>query len=150
MAVSAFIIQRWKEANIVRPQTKFNKKDFNRLHNEFGDVGAEKVEPHEEEQPNVQEWKLKIDDPETRLAEQLEDDQGKASTPAPMIKVQLKPTQREWDQHLLAHTPIVPWCFFGLAARSIRRNHPKQGRAGRIAPDTGIGDGFANVSFDYM
>ena len=150
MAGSVPITQNRKRANTVRPQITFDKKDFNHLHNELGEVGAEKVDTHEEEKSKVQAWKGKIDDLETRVAEQFEDDQGKAATSIPMVKAPIKPTQREWDQHQLTHIPFAPWCPFCLAARNIRRNHPKQGRPGRIVPDIEIGEGRTKVSLDYM
>ena len=67
-----------------------------------------------------------------------------------MIKAPEKPTQLEWDKHQTTHTPFAPWCQHCVAARIARRNHPKQGRKGRIVSDIDDGEGPTKVSMDHM
>ena len=92
----------------------------------------------------------KVEDLETRVAEQFDDDNGKLKEPPPMIKAPEKPTQLEWDKHQTTHTPFAPWCQHCVAARNARRNHPKQGRKGRIVSDIDDVEGLVKVSLDYM
>ena len=67
-----------------------------------------------------------------------------------MIKAPAKPAHDEWERRKLTHIPYAPWCPSCVAARNIRRNHPKQGRPGRIVPDTEIWEGPTKVSLDHV
>ena len=139
-----------ERASTVRPQMKTDEQYINPLHNKSGEAGAEKGNLEKDEWRIWKETRNKIEDLETKMTEQFEDgSQGAQSTP-PMLQAPAKPTQDEWDRHQLTHTPFAVWCPHCLAARNVRRNHPKQGRKGRIVPDTEIGEGPTKVSFDYM
>ena len=63
------IIQVHKREDTVRPPMKFIKEDLNLLHEESGDVGAEKVHPSDEEQKHWEEASQKIEDLETKMAQ---------------------------------------------------------------------------------
>ena len=84
------------------------------------------------------------------MAEQFEDAPTEKEHDKPMLKAPVKPTQEEWNKHQTTHTPFAAWCPHCLAARNVRRNHPKQGRKGRLVPDTETGEGPTKVSLDYM
>ena len=133
--------KRWERANTVRPQTEFNEQSLNPLHDESGDAGADKVYPNKEEQAAWKEAREKIEDLETRMAEQFEDNNGNEYNKQLMLQAPAQPTQDEWNRHQLTHTPFAAWCPHCLASRNARRNHPKQGRKGRLVPDTEIGEG---------
>ena len=120
------------------------------MHDEVGEIGAEKVSPSKAEQTAWKEAKKKIEELETKMTEQFEDAPTEREHDNPMLKAPVKPTQEEWNKHQTTHTPFAAWCPHCLAARNVRRNHPTQGRKGRLVPDTETGEGPTKVSLDYM
>ena len=60
----------------VRPQVESNQGYIKTMHSEAEQVGIEEVHPEEKEQSTWEELKSKIEDLETNVIEQLEDDQG--------------------------------------------------------------------------
>ena len=140
----------WKRAPTVRPKSGFTKTDVNPIHNGQSGDDAEKEKEAEMEQ---EQWKTvteKIEDLETKVIEQFEDEAGQQRDGPPIIKTPVKPTKEEWERHQTTHTPFAPWCQHCLAARNARRSHPARGGKGRIVPDTEIGECPTKISLDYM
>ena len=135
------MIEKHQRANTVRPQSRHNESYLKTLHDDVGEVGAEKVSQDKEEQSAWKEAKEKIEELETKITEQFEDTSMEKKHESTMLRAPAKPTQEDWNKHQTTHTPFAAWCPHCLAARNVRRNHPKQGRKGRLVPDTETGDG---------
>ena len=68
----------------------------------------------------------KVEELQTRLAEQLEIENDQGIQQPPMIKAPIQPTREQWERHQTTHTPYEPWCPHCVAARAVRRNHPNK------------------------
>ena len=144
------IIEQCQRANAVRPQTTSDDQYLKPLQDESGEDGAEKVDPDQKEEETWKETRTRIEDFETRVAEQFEDNNKGTYDSIPILKAPAKPIQEELDRHQATHTPFAAWCPHCQAARNARCNHPKRGRRGRIVLDTETCEGPTTVSMDYM
>lgn len=69
----------------------------------------------------------------------------------PIVKFPPNMTGEEWARHQVTHTPYAPGCRHCVAARPIRRQHPKMRKHNVIVPDIdGSKDGPTKMSMDYM
>ena len=69
----------------------------------------------------------------------------------PMVTPPQQPTKEQWERHPLTHTPYAPWCKHCVAARAVRRKHPKKGRTHWMVQDRdGSSEGPVQLSMDYM
>ena len=148
--VKSPITRKSERVPTVRPSKEFDEEDLNLLHDEPKETGAEEVDDKQAIDEQWEQVTRKVEELETRVAEQFDDDNGKSRESPPIIKAPVKPTQKEWDDHQTIRTPFAPWCKHCVAARNARRHHPKQGRKGRIVPDIENGEGPTKVSMDYM
>ena len=88
-----------------------------------------------------------------RLVERIDEqfgEQTKQRRHGPvMVTPPLKPTRDEWERHQLTHTPFQAWCPHCVAARAVRRKHPKKGRHHEKVPETDGGiEGPVKISMD--
>ena len=139
-----------KRAKIVRPQTGHTKNLLNPLREEMGGPGAEQIAEKEDEQDHWETVAKKVEDLETKLTEQFEDNNEQDQRMPPVIKVPETSIRAEWERHQTTHTPYASWCPHCLAARNVRRIHPSGGRKGKIVLDIEGGEGPTTVSMDYM
>ena len=133
-----------------RPSKEFDEGDLYPLHDKPDEDGAEEVDDKKDDQQQLADMVKKVEELETRLAEQF-DDEWTPWTPTTNHKGSSESNPRGvGTTSNNTHTPFAARCRHCVAARDVRRNRPKQGRKGRLAPDTENGDGPTKVSLDYM
>ena len=147
MAGHSSIVNKRERASTVRPHTEFVERSLNPMHDHAVESDAK------EDQGMKDSWEelaQKFEELETKVAEQFEDAGVEGREAPPMIRAPTKPTREEWERHQTTHTPFASWCPHCMAARNVRRNHPKRGRKVRLVPDIEEGNGPTKVSMDYM
>ena len=93
----------------------------------------------------VEELNEKIKDLEETLIEHWEYNANAGDGKTPIAKTPAKPTEEEWKEHQVTHTPPKPWCKYCMMGRGTRRAHRVN------VPDTEPKDDGPNkVSIDYM
>ena len=112
----------------VRPRSMSTRNCINPLHEDSGEVGAEKEAVREVDCEAWEETVKKIEELETKVIEHFEQQSQEQQRSPPIIKAPAKPTQEQWERHQVTHTPFAPWCPHYLAAMNVRRNHPSKGR----------------------
>ena len=91
------------------------------------------------------EIKERIKELESALVDQWETSIAKKGPDAPRMKVPANPTNAEWEEHQVTHTPPKPWCKYCIMGRGIRRIHRHN------VNDTEAREGNVNkISMDYM
>ena len=150
MAGNGSMTRMWKRVLTVRPNIGFTKTDVNPIRSGQSEVEAENVKEAEMEQEQWKTVKENIEELETNIAEQFEDEMRQQRGGPPIIKALAKPTRNEWERHQTTRTPFVLWCQHCLAARNVRRSRPSRGRKGMLVPDAETGEGPTKISFDYM
>ena len=104
-----------------------------------------------DEKGEVDEWKEHVEDLSRRVAQYFEDEHEKCAVSPPSVKAPQQPTREAWEQHQITHTFYQSWCPHCVAARLVRRNHPRKGRAAHIVPDIdGNAKGPIKTTIDYM
>lgn len=149
MAGCVPITREHQRARTVRPKSDITKSFINPLHDNLGDAGAEEIAKDEVEHDEWEDVAKKVEELETKLAEQFEQE-NENETRATPIKAPAKPTREQWERHQVTHIPYAPWCPHCLVARNVRRQHPSHGRGSKIVPDIESGEGPTKVSLDYM
>ena len=104
---------------------------------------------HEDEagdkEENVEALKQKVRELENTLMDHWEYNTQSEGGHAPILKVPVKPTDAEWKQHMVTHTPPRPWCRFCIMGRGVRRQHKAN------VPDVEDAEnGPVKLSMDYM
>ena len=111
------------------------------------------VSPRAEGKKEQDSWETiawKIEELQTRMAEQFEDNGGGKDGKTPRI------TKSRWNQpkknwkNTKQRTQFATWCPHCMAAKNARKNRPTHGRKGRIVPNTDNGGGPTKVSMDHM
>ena len=119
--------------------------------NEAKDDKPEADKEGASEEDEADKWEKHVEDLSRRVAQHFEDEHEKQAVSPPLIKAPQQPTREEWEQHQTTHTPYRSWCPHCAAARLVRRNHHKKGRAAHIVPDIdGNAKGPIKISIDYM
>ena len=145
-----------QRASTVRP---LKTTTLTSLHPIERESDADKVEDDEseakehgaDEEGEADEWREHVEDLSRRVAQHFEDEHEKCAVSPPLVKAPQQPTKEAWEQHQITHTPYQSWCPRCVAARLMRRNHPRKGRAAHIVPDIdGNAKGPIKVSIDYM
>ena len=133
----------------VRPDNSKQDKQFLPIIEEFG--GEDVEEKTEDTNEQWREVAEKVEDITKRMAEYLDDDNGKEARQPPMVRTLARPTKEEYERHQLTHTPYASWCKHCAMARVVRTNHPTKGRATVIVLDVERGiEGPTKLSMDYM
>ena len=96
-----------KRAKIVRPQTGHTKNLLNPLRGEVGGLGAEQAAEKEDDQDHWEVVARKVEDLETRMTEQFEDNNEHDQREPPVIKAPDTPTRVEWERHQITHTICI-------------------------------------------
>ena len=165
------IIFEKQRAQSVRPKLDVSLQPVYENEGAFGGGGTEEAEgikevvPKEEPTKN-QEGEQRVIDTDTRpvwekmqdkveestdrVARYFDDTNEQIGRQPPIIKAPQQFTKREIEQHQTTHTPYADWCKHCMAARAIRRQHPKRGRGATIVSDIeGNIEGPIKVSIDY-
>ena len=77
--------------------------------------------------------------------EQWETDPNNHGPEAPILKVPAGPSNREWEEHQVTHTPPKPGCKYCTMGRGIRRMHRRN--VDDIEP---VENGIHKISMGYM
>ena len=128
----------------VRPTRTDDKHQLNPLANEGGEVSGQEQEAGKEQRTKEQ-FEDRVKELEHTLMEHWEYTVKDEENHVPILKVPAKPTEAEWLEHQVTHTPPRTWCKFCMMGRGVRRGHR------RNVPDIEPNDGGPNkLSMDYM
>ena len=75
-----------------------------------------------EDGKSMEELEQKVKDLEDVLVEGWEYNYD-GEDPVPTLKVPAKPSEKEWLEHQVTHTPPKPWCKHCFMGRGTRRPH---------------------------
>ena len=150
MAGQSPIAPQKERANTVSPKMEFAGKYLNPMHDHHNETNIEDAVENGNDGKDWETMARKLEELETKLAEQFENIEGAGREDPPIIKAPIGPTQEEWERHQATHTPYAAWCKHCVAARNARRSHPSHGRKGEMVPDVEQGDGPTKVSLNYM
>ena len=93
-----------QRAPTVRPRKEFDDEEFYLLHAKPDEEGVKEVEDKGIDHEQWLDLVKKVEEPETRLAEQFDDSNGQVGHSPPIVKAPVNPTQEEWEQHQTTHT----------------------------------------------
>lgn len=128
----------------VRPSHHDEQQFLNALEQEGGVDSGQDGEAGTKDE-SQEEFKRRVKELESSLIEHWEQHEGTERSLVPVLKVPAKPTQREWLEHQVIHTPPKPWCKFCMMGRGNRRPHWTN------VPDTEGREGKPNkFSIDYI
>ena len=133
-----------EEIGLVRPQIGGVDRLFN-LFEEGGGVVKGHDESAGSKEQTLEELDKRIQQLEDTAIEHWEYNANAGDGKAPTAKTPAKPTEEEWKEHQVTHTPPKPWCKYCMMGRGARMAHKVNG------PDTEPKeDGPNKVLIDYM
>ena len=104
-----------QRARTVRPKDDNTRNFVVPLQEDSGDAGADKVAENKDWEKMAE----KMEELETRVAEQFEKENEQDAREAFVIKAPVKPTQEQWERHQATHAPYAQWCLHSLVAPSL-------------------------------
>jgi hypothetical protein len=148
MACKPLVSRRERDV-VVSPSSDSQQEIIAPVNEEFDDLDGDsevaETEDHWEELAD------KYEDLEKKVHEYLDDENKTDARNPPVARIPSTMTREQWTRHQVTHTPYAPGCKHCVAARAIRRRHPKKRRHNVIVPDIdGSVDGPTKVSMDYM
>ena len=93
-----------------RPRSNSTRKFINPLHEDSGEVEAEKLAVRKVEHETLEDIVKKIEELEAKMTEQFEQQSQEHQKAPPIIEFPAKPTQEQWEKHPVTHTPFGPLC----------------------------------------
>ena len=141
---------RYQRARTVRPIAKEHPTQLAPITEEAGGLAIDDREDVVEMDKNKwEELADRYDELVDRVNEQYGEPSEQKQQGPPMITPPREPTKEQWERHQLTHTPYEPWCKHCVAARAVRRKHPRQGRKHLIMQDRdGSSEGPVKLSMD--
>ena len=145
---------RRKRAKSVRPPENDARGIIAPLDDDLGDLKVEDqvsdggvVETNDK----WEELANKYETLEKQVHDYLQEEAKTEGWNPPIVKFPPKMTREEWDKHQVTHTPYAPGCKHCVAARAIRRRHPrKRQHSIKVKDVDGSDEGPTKVSMDYM
>ena len=121
-------------------------EDIRPLHpmSKEGGVVADRSGAAGSEEETMEQLKQKVKDLEEFLVDKWEYNQA-GEDPVLTLRMPAKPSEQEWNEHQVTHTPPKHWCKYCLMGRGKRRPH--RVNVSDMEPHEG---GPNKLSIDYM